>query len=143
MAWASRKFFLFSLPYLSPNQGKLVYIEQPELHLHPRAQVKLAEIIADAANRGVRVVIETHSDLLILGIQTLVAEGKLSTDKAILHWFTRDDEGVTHITSTELEKDGAFKDGSWPEDFAEVRLDAQSRFLDAADLAELTSNNAE
>ena len=128
---------------LVAEPGQLVYIEQPELHLHPRAQVKLAEIIADAANRGVRVVIETHSDLLILGIQTLVAEGKLSTDNAIFHWFTRDDEGVTYINSTELEKDGAFKDGSWPEDFAEVRLDAQSRFLDAADLAELTSNNAE
>ncbi len=128
---------------LVAEPGQLVYIEQPELHLHPRAQVKLAEIIAEASNRGVRVVIETHSDLLILGIQTLVAEGKLTTDKAIFHWFTRDDEGVTHINSTELEKDGAFKDGSWPEDFAEVRLDAQSRFLDAADLAELTSHNAE
>src|SRR5579859_2811805 len=46
--------------------GQLVYIEQPELHLHPRAQTIMAQILADAANRGVQVVVETHSELLIL-----------------------------------------------------------------------------
>ena len=122
---------------LVAEPGQLVYIEQPELHLHPRAQVKLAEIIADAANRGVRVVIETHSDLLLLGIQTLVAKGELATDKVILHWFTRDDEGITHINNTELEKDGGFSDSAWPEDFGEVALRAQSDFLDASEPHEL------
>ena len=57
--------------------GRLVYLEQPELHLHPRAQVALAQVLADAAKRGVRVVAETHSSLLLLGVQTLVAEGDL------------------------------------------------------------------
>ena len=60
--------------------GRLVYIEQPELHLHPRAQVALAQVLADAAKRGVRVVVETHSSLLLLGVQTLVAEGDLSPE---------------------------------------------------------------
>src|SRR5262249_33496584 len=53
---------------LVARPGQLVYIEQPEIHLHPRAQTALAEVIADAAKRGVRVVIETHSDILLLGI---------------------------------------------------------------------------
>ena len=57
--------------------GQLIYLEQPELHLHPRAQVALAQVLADAAKRGVRVVAETHSSLLLLGVQTLVAEGDL------------------------------------------------------------------
>ena len=56
--------------------GRLVYLEQPELHLHPRAQVALAQVLADAAKRGVRVVAETHSSLLLLAVQTLVAEGR-------------------------------------------------------------------
>ena len=55
--------------------GRLVYLEQPELHLHPRAQVALAQVLAAAAKRGVRVVAETHSSLLLLAVQTLVAEG--------------------------------------------------------------------
>lgn len=65
--------------------GQLVYLEQPELHLHPRAQSAMAEVLADAANRGVRVVAETHSSLLLLGIQTLVAEGKVSPEIIKLH----------------------------------------------------------
>ena len=67
---------------LAAEPGQLVYIEQPEIHLHPRAQMAMAKILADAANRGVRVVAETHSSLLLLGIQSLVAEGKLSPDKS-------------------------------------------------------------
>ena len=62
---------------LTAVPGQLVYLEHPERDLHPRAQVALAQLLADAANRGVRVVVETHSPLLLLGVQTLVAEGKL------------------------------------------------------------------
>ena len=56
--------------------GQLVYLDEPELHLHPRAQVALAQVLAAAAKRGVRVVAETHSSLLLLAVQTLVAEGR-------------------------------------------------------------------
>lgn len=51
---------------LAVEPGQLVYLEQPEIHLHPRAQVALAQVLADAANRGVRVVVETHSELFLL-----------------------------------------------------------------------------
>jgi hypothetical protein len=108
--------------------GQLVYLEQPELHLHPRAQVKLAQVLADAANRGVRVVAETHSSLLLLGVQTLIAEGKLAPDKVMLHWFTRGDDGTTTIRSEQPDENGAY--GDWPEDFADVELAAQSKYLD-------------
>jgi predicted ATPase len=110
--------------------GQLVYIEQPEIHLHPRAQTAMAHILANAAKRGVRVVVETHSSLLILGIQTLVAEGAISPELIKLHWFERRN-GHTEITSRDLDETGAF--GDWPEDFADVTLEAQSRYLDAAE----------
>ena len=116
---------------LVAEPGQLVYIEEPEIHLHPRAQSAMAQILADAAKRGVRVVIETHSQLLLLGIQTLVAEGKLSPELVKLHWFKRSNDGGTEISSTDLDEAGAF--GDWPEDFAEVSLEAESRYLDAAE----------
>jgi predicted ATPase len=119
------------------QKHQLVYIEQPEIHLHPRAQSAMAGILVDAAKRGVRVVIETHSSLLLLGIQTLVAEGKLSPDLVKLHWFSRDENGVTSVRSDELDEVGAF--GDWPVDFAETSLKAQSRYLDAAE-AKLMGN---
>lgn len=116
---------------LVAKPGQIVYLEQPEIHLHPRAQHALSKILADAANRGVKVIIETHSDLLILGIQALVAEGKLSSENVKLHWFNRSPDGATEVKSADLDEAGAF--GDWPEDFAEVSLDAESRYLDAAE----------
>lgn len=112
------------------DEGQLVYLEQPEIHLHPRAQVAMAEVLADAAKQGKRLVVETHSSLLLRGIQTLVAEGKLPPELVKLHWFTLRTDGSTEITSADLDETGAF--GDWPEDFDTVTLDAESRYLDAA-----------
>lgn len=113
--------------------GQLVYLEQPEIHLHPRAQHKLAKIIADAAQRGVRVIVETHSSLLLLGVQTLVAEGKLSPELIKLHWFQRDmNTGATTITRADLDEMGAFGE-EFPEDFDDVILGADRAYLDAVE----------
>lgn len=116
---------------IAAEPGRLVYIEQPELHLHPRAQVALAQVLVDAAKRGVRVVAETHSSLLLLGIQTLVAEGDLPPELVKLHWFTRREDGVTEVSSVDLDEAGTY--GEWPMDFDDVSLNVQSRFLDAVD----------
>jgi len=115
--------------------GQLVYLEEPELHLHPRAQYALAEPLADAATRGVRVVAETHSSLLLQAVQALVAEGKLDPSDVKLHWFRRQETGrgagATEAVTADLDESGAF--GDWPEDFADVALMAESRYLDAAE----------
>lgn len=117
---------------LVAESGQLVYIEQPEIHLHPRAQVALPQLLAKAADNGVRVVVETHSSLLLLGIQALVAEGKLSPDKVKLHWFKRrPQDGVTEVTSADLDDAGAF--GDWPEDFSSAEMDADTRYIHAAE----------
>lgn len=116
---------------LVAEPGQLVYLEQPEIHLHPRAQVALAQILVDAANRGVRVVLETHSELLLLAVQSLVAEGKILPDLVKLHWFKRRDDGVTEVSSADLDETGAF--GDWPEDLGDVSLHLENRYLDAAE----------
>jgi predicted ATPase len=123
---------------LVAEPGQLVYIEQPEIHLHPRAQIALGEIFADAANRGVRVVVETHSELFLLGIQTLVAEDKLDPSTVKLHWFTRNPDGSSKVTSAELDETGAF--GDWPEDFGTTALMLENRYLSAAE-AKLWNGN--
>lgn len=114
---------------LTAIPGQLVYLEHPERDLHPRAQVKLARLLSDAARRGVRVVVETHSSLLLLGVQTLVAEGTLPPDLVALHWFERGEDGATQVKSRELDEFGAY--GDWPQDFADVSLDTHSEYLKA------------
>ncbi|MDQ2808388.1 MAG: AAA family ATPase [Chloroflexota bacterium] len=116
---------------LVAEPGQLVYLEQPEIHLHPRAQVALAGALAEAARRGVRVVAETHSALLLRGVQTLVAEGTLDPALVALHWFARGKDGATTVTTGDLDAAGAF--GDWPEDFSTVNLSSNSRYLDAAE----------
>lgn len=113
------------------DEGRLVYIEQPEIHLHPCAQVKLADVLANAAKRGVRVVAETHSSLLLRAIQTLIARGELSPELVRLHWFSRDDSGVTQVSSVMPDRNGAF--GDWPEDFGDVALQSEQDYLDAVE----------
>lgn len=117
---------------LVAKKNQIVYIEQPEVHLHPRAQHKLAEMLVEAANRGVKVIIETHSILLLTGIQTLIAKGHISTDNVKLHWFYRDIDGITKVETSNFDKKGAF--GDCPIDFADVALEADSRYLDASEL---------
>lgn len=117
---------------LVAESGQLLYLEQPELHLHPRAQYELAKVLADAAKRGVRLVVETHSSLLLLRIQTLMAQGDLEPDLVRLHWFSRNPEdGTTAIQSADLDENGAF--GDWPEDFGDVELEAEGAYLDAVE----------
>lgn len=124
------------------ESGQLVYLEQPELHLHPRAQYALAKILAKTAKRGVKLVVETHSELLLLQVQTLVAEGTIDSELVKLHWFSRDTEdGATSIQSADLDENGAF--GDWPEDFGDVELMAEGAYLDAVEGQRKNNGNEE
>ena len=118
---------LVALIQAEPDQ--LVFIEHPELNLHPRAQWNLAQLLVQAANRGVRLVIETHSSLLLQGILTCVAKGEIAPTDVALHWFARDNEGVTHVESVHPDKAGRV--GDWPEDFSDVELKSSNAYLDA------------
>lgn len=55
--------------------GSLLVIEQPELHLHPRAQADLADVfIACTKKHNFRLLVETHSEHLLLRMQRRIAE---------------------------------------------------------------------
>jgi predicted ATPase len=113
---------------LVAEPGQLVYLEQPEIHLHPKAQRNMAVILAQAAKRNIKIVVETHSIILLREIQTIIAKGELSPKQVALHWFSRNDEGKTTVTTAELDEDGAY--GDWPEDFDQVDLEVEQTYLD-------------
>ncbi|MBD3267942.1 DUF3696 domain-containing protein, partial [bacterium] len=62
-------------------------------------------------------------------IQSLVAEEKIDKEYVALHWFQRNKKGITQIKTAELDENGAY--GDWPEDFGDVALKAESRYLNA------------
>jgi predicted ATPase len=50
--------------------GDFIIVENPESHLHPAGQAKIAEMYAIAANNGVQIIVETHSDHFLKRIST-------------------------------------------------------------------------
>ncbi len=79
----------------TPADG-LVLLENPEAHIHPSGQAKLAELIAITAQTGVQVVLETHSDHLINGILVAckkMAEGAkgISPQNVAIYYIDRDE----------------------------------------------------
>ena len=59
------------------ERGDLLVIEEPESHLHPGAQTKIAQTLARLVRAGVRVLITTHSNFLLQQIGNLIREGEL------------------------------------------------------------------
>ncbi len=118
---------------LAAQKGRTVYIEQPEIHLHPRAQLAMADMLIDAAKRGVNVIAETHSAMILLGIKKRIAQGNIDPKLVKMHWFERSpNTGFTNITSVGFDRKGSY-DADTPEDFGKVTMQAQREYLDAAD----------
>lgn len=110
--------------------GHCIYIEQPELHLHPRAQADLAPYLLEAAKRGAILIVETHSNLILTGIQEQIAKGAYAPELVRLHWFKQGEDGVTRIDTVTPNERGAL--GDCPVDFSDVELDVEGRYIRAA-----------
>lgn len=116
---------------VAAEPGQIVYVEQPEIHLHPRAQKAMADLIAAAVGRGARVVVETHSEIIVTRIQALIAEDTLAAGNVVAHWFKRDARtGASTLTRAEPGVDGSL--GDWPADFADVAAEVDLEYADAA-----------
>ncbi len=115
---------------LVAEPGQLVFVEHPELHLHPRAVRALAGPLRRAIKRGVWVVLETHSDLLLISLQEQVARGALRSEDVLLHWVQRDERGASVLHSTTLDESGDWGEDI-PVDFEDIRLKAVSSYLKA------------
>lgn len=118
---------------LTPKKG-CILIEQPEIHLHPAAQADLADLFAHyAAHSDKQIIIETHSEHLVLRIRRRIAEGKLCPDLVRIYFVqkykTGQRQGETKVRELELEKNGHFK--KWPIGFFEDGYKEAMAILDA------------
>lgn len=96
-------------------EGSTVILEQPEIHLHPLAQANLADVIIYAAlRRKVQVIVESHSEHLLLRLQRRIAEATLAKDKVALY-FCDAPGGVSRLSALELDLWGRIT--NWPQHF--------------------------
>jgi predicted ATPase len=91
---------------LRSSRGEIFLLQQPEVHLHPRAQAELGSFFAKQAGKRGRFVIETHSDHLVDRVRMEVRRGKLRPEDVSLLYFERRKLGAT-IHNLELDESGA------------------------------------
>ena len=74
-------------------KGATFLLEQPEIHLHPKAQAELADFLVEVSKREVGVIVETHSEHLVTRLQRRIAEETLEPDAVALYYVTPSPEG--------------------------------------------------
>lgn len=111
--------------YANPKYN--VIIEQPELHIHPAAHGNLVELFAESAlESGCNYILETHSEVMLLRIRRLVAEGKLQPEQVAIYWVDTE-EGCSgkrsFLKKIEVDEEGNLDDwpaGVFSEDYNEL-----------------------
>ena len=108
---------------LSDKSDKILCVEQPEIHIHPRLQAHLADLMIETTRGEVtrgegykQWIVETHSELLILRLQRRIKEGNInSRDVSVLYVRPQGSDGST-IQQLRLDESGDFID-HWPDGF--------------------------
>ena len=107
------------------SDNAIICVEQPEIHIHPRLQAHLADLLIETSegDGGKQWIVETHSELLIMRIQRRIREGSLkSTDVSVLYVDPHDpDVEGSAIKQLHLDEEGDFID-VWPDGFFDENL---------------------
>lgn len=109
---------------LTTGPGGLVLLENPEAHLHPRGQTRMAFLACRAASAGGQLILETHSDHVLNGVRLAVKRGELPPSAVQLNYFHRS-HGEVEIVSPRIGPDGMLS--QWPAGF----FDEWDQSLDA------------
>ena len=112
---------------VASQEGSILCVEQPEIHLHPRLQANIADLmidtIADEDGKRKQWIVETHSELLILRLQRRIREGKIKPEDISVLYVDPNDDSVegSAIKVLRLGDDSYFKD-LWPDGFFDDAL---------------------
>ena len=106
--------------FTAPREATFIS-QQPEIHLNPAQQSLIADFLIEAS-LGKRVIIETHSEHVLLRIRRRIAEGALSADEVAIYYFDSKD-GSTIVRRVPLGDAGEVEREDWPVGFFEEQLE--------------------
>ena len=108
-----------------PNE--VLIFEQPELHLHPYSQSRLADFFIELIKNGRKVIIETHSEYMILRLRYHVLTERIEPDRIAINFF-QNKEG-TKVKRCEI---SGFGNLDYPEDFHDETQELLNELMNAA-----------
>jgi predicted ATPase len=101
--------------------GSIIFMEQPEIHLHPSAQAALADVMIDAissrengADRNIQLIIETHSEHFLRRLQRRIAEDAIPGEK-VAAYFANVSKMPAKLEPLQIDLFGNIR--NWPENF--------------------------
>ena len=104
------------------SEKRIISIEQPEVHIHPKLQADLGDLLVECIREPQQnqFIVETHSEHLILRLQRRIREGKIKPCDVSVIYISRRPDGAK-VERLHLDEDGDFID-DWPDGFFPERL---------------------
>ena len=117
---------------LAADSGSTIFIQQPELHLHPKVQSRLADFFIAMSLSGRQCIIETHSEHLINRLrlrtcQSLLNDNSIIKDNSMIYYFDKENTN-TKVMPIEINE---YADYSiWPDGFFDEHQSNSDNILD-------------
>lgn len=106
------------------DEGSVFIVEEPEIHLHPRAQAALGDFFVERAAAGVQSLVETHSEYLLMRVQQHVALGNLDPTQVVFYYVSSTPAGK-EVRQLSLDEHATFRQeltgGFFPQRLEEAR----------------------
>lgn len=119
--------------------GDILAIENPEVHLHPDLQIKVAEFLIEQSKAGKCFLIETHSDLIIQRMMRGVLEESIKQEALGIHFTSIDEStgpGLFSARINPISVDRSGRISNWPAGFMDAAMKENQRLLDSVYEAE-------
>lgn len=88
---------------LIKQQNELLLLEQPEIHLHPVAQMCMADFLISMAINGKGVIVETHSDHIINRLVRRMMENHKVKNAVKIYFIDQNENGISNVENIEVD----------------------------------------
>ena len=131
----------------TPENGTFL-VQEPEIHLHPDAQLAMADFLIDLVRANRRVIVETHSENILLRIRHAVIQHTSAGDGA--RGLSKDCISVVHVSKTpggasqaaRLQLDDLGQIKNWPPGFMDEATEERMTILEETAKAAARGKNA-
>ena len=113
--------------------SSMYLVQEPEIHLHTDAQLAMADFLVDLSRKRRQVIVETHSEAMLLRVRRRIAEGRLKPKEVSFVVVEKNGKTASQVRLLQADRLGQIED--WPAGFlgdaSEERLDLLTKMAEA------------